>query len=134
VRDAARDWRTYTSSVVGVTAIPVITPRVEPQLPIEVDPPDHSTYRLLMNPVFAPARVAELKQEVFEVAREALDRAIADPAPDLVRDYAAPVALRTLAIFTGLPADDAPRWAAWIRRMFDIISAPIRNPRRRRSV
>src|SRR5918994_7004646 len=41
VREAARDWRTYTSSVPGVTSIPVATRRTEPQLPLEVDPPLH---------------------------------------------------------------------------------------------
>jgi cytochrome P450 len=61
VRAAALDWRRFTSSVVGVTAIPVITPRTEPQLPIEIDPPLHSTYRALVNPTFAPARIAELR-------------------------------------------------------------------------
>src|SRR5262245_4037890 len=30
VRAAAINWRDYTSSVAGVTAIPVITPRTEP--------------------------------------------------------------------------------------------------------
>jgi cytochrome P450 len=39
VKAAALNWKTYTSGVVGVTAIPVITPRTEPQLPIEIDPP-----------------------------------------------------------------------------------------------
>jgi cytochrome P450 len=53
VRAAALDWRRFTSSVVGVTAIPVITPRTEPQLPIETDPPLHSTYRALINPTFS---------------------------------------------------------------------------------
>src|SRR5262245_12827129 len=57
VRPAAINWRDYTSSIVGVTAIPVITPRTEPQLPIEIDPPRHSRYRALVNPVFAPERV-----------------------------------------------------------------------------
>src|SRR5689334_921711 len=52
VRSAALDWRGFTSSVVGVTAIPVITPRTQPQLPIEIDPPQHSRYRALVNPVF----------------------------------------------------------------------------------
>ena len=57
VRAAAINWRDYTSSVAGVTAIPVITPRTEPMLPIEIDPPRHSRYRALVNPVFAPERV-----------------------------------------------------------------------------
>jgi cytochrome P450 len=36
-----------------VTAIPIITPRTEPMLPIELDPPLHSRYRALVQPVFS---------------------------------------------------------------------------------
>jgi cytochrome P450 len=70
VKQAALDWKTFTSSVVGVTAIPVITPRSEPQLPIELDPPLHSRYRALMAPVFSLARVQEFRPRIVALARD----------------------------------------------------------------
>lgn len=120
VRRAVTNWRTYTSSVVGVTAIPIITQRTEPQLPIELDPPLHSRYRALVNPVFSPERIGELRPEVTAIAVELLDRLLARGEGDLVAEYAVPISVRTLAAFTGLPRADADRWVAWIRRMFDI--------------
>src|SRR4051812_43511653 len=73
VRAAAINWRDYTSSVAGVTAIPVITPRTEPMLPIEIDPPRHSRYRALVNPVFAPERVQEITPRIKALARSIVD-------------------------------------------------------------
>ena len=120
VRDAARDWRTYTSSVVGVTAIPVITPRTEPQLPIELDPPEHSTYRALINPLFAVSRVEQLRPRIQQVAKGLATACSMNPSADLVRDYAVPLSVSTLAEFTGLPRKDTQLWVDWITRMFDV--------------
>jgi cytochrome P450 len=122
VKAAALDWKTYTSSVVGVTAIPVITPRTEPQLPIELDPPLHSRYRALMAPVFSPARVDRMRPRIAALASELIDAILARPAGeaiDLVSAYALPFAIGTLAELTNLPKSDSGRWSAWLDRMFD---------------
>lgn len=120
VRDAARDWRTFTSSVVGVTAIPIITPCSEPMLPIELDPPEHSIYRAIVNPVFSPVRVEELRPRIREIAAELMSALLAKTSPDLVADFAEPLSVATLAEFTGLSRADAPQWVAWIRAMFNV--------------
>ncbi|HET7769797.1 MAG TPA: cytochrome P450 [Chloroflexota bacterium] len=124
VREAARDWRTYTSSVPGVTSIPVATRRTEPQLPLEVDPPLHSRYRALVNPVFSQARIDQLRPRVQRLAGELAAALLSTlrygRAADLVRDYAEPLSIGALAAFTGLPAEDGPRWLEWERRLFDV--------------
>ncbi len=120
VRDAARDWKTYTSSVAGVTAIPVITPRTEPQLPIELDPPLHSRYRALVRPVFTGERIEELAPAIAAIVAELLDGLLGQERTDLIADFAVPLSVRTLATFTGLPPQDAPLWVSWITRMFNV--------------
>jgi len=120
VRQAALDWQTYTSSVVGVTAIPVITPRTEPQLPIELDPPLHSRYRALVNPVFSAKRIEELRPAITAIVDELIVALLAKGQADLVADYAVPLSVRTLAAFTGLPLQDSRLWVAWINRMFNV--------------
>jgi cytochrome P450 len=119
VRAAALDWRRFTSSVVGITAIPVITPRTTPQLPIEIDPPQHSLYRALVNPMFSPQRIAEFAPTVEALARARLEAMLEAGRAEAVAAYCAPVALGTLSIFTGLPLEDAPLWQAWLEAMFD---------------
>lgn len=127
VKTAALDWKTYTSSVPGVTAIPVITPRIEPQLPIELDPPLHSRYRALMAPVFSSARIEQMRPRITALAAGLIDGLVArgSEVVDLVADYAVPLSVGTLAEFTNLPREDAPRWIAWIDRMFDVRNAEV---------
>jgi cytochrome P450 len=120
VKRAATDWRTFTSSVVGVTAIPIITQRTEPQLPIELDPPLHSRYRALVSPVFSQERINVLSPRIEAIAAELIDRLIENGRADLTADYAVPLSVRTLAEFTGLPVGDSDKWVSWIRRMFDV--------------
>src|SRR5574341_645833 len=120
VRNAALDWQTYTSSVVGVTAIPIITQRSEPMLPIELDPPLHSRYRALMSPVFSKERIAPMRPRIQAIARRLLDGLLERGGGDLVADYDIPLSVETLAEFTNLPASDSGQWVAWIERMFDV--------------
>ncbi|MEP9390056.1 cytochrome P450 [Mesorhizobium sp. KR9-304] len=120
VRSAALDWRGFTSSVVGVTAIPVITPRTQPQLPIEIDPPQHSRYRALVNPVFAPARVVAITPRIEAFIRDRLEAMSAKGSVDAVAEFCVPVAITALAAFTDIPLADSERWVEWITRMFDV--------------
>lgn len=119
VKKIALDWRTFTSSVPGKNAIPVIMRRTEPFLPIEADPPLHSRYRALVSPVFSAARIAEIRPRIEALARRCVEKIIANAGGDLVADYCIPVATGTLAEFTNLPREDTPKWVAWVDRMFD---------------
>jgi cytochrome P450 len=119
VKNAALDWRRYTSSVVGVTAIPIITPRTEPMLPIELDPPLHSRYRALVNPVFSADRVEKLREPIHALVEQLVEAFLAKGSGDLVADYAVPLSVGALAIFTGLPPADSHLWVGWLDRMFN---------------
>ena len=35
--------------------------QVRPLIPLQIDPPEHSKYRKLLDPLFAPKRIAELE-------------------------------------------------------------------------
>lgn len=120
VRAAAIDWRSYTSSVAGVTAIPVITPRTEPQLPIEMDPPKHARYRALVRPLFAPGRVENITPRIRDLAASIIRRMAAKGAAEAVTEFCVPVAITSLAAFTDVPLADSKRWIGWITRMFDV--------------
>jgi len=120
VRQAAIDWQTYTSTVPGVTAIPIITQRTEPMLPIELDPPIHSRYRALMSSVFSKTRIDEMRPKVENIAIGLIEKLIEQGGGDLVADYAEPLSVETLAEFSNLPKSDSGTWIAWIKRMFDV--------------
>jgi cytochrome P450 len=118
VRAAAVDWKTYTSSVAGVTAIPMVHQRDTPQIPIELDPPEHSRYRHLIQPAFRRDRVAALKPDLDELLAGLWARLLAEGSGDLVADVVVPFSLGTLGRFLGLPQEDTSLWLGWVRRMF----------------
>ncbi|WP_181183000.1 cytochrome P450 [Mesorhizobium sp. B3-2-1] len=120
VRAGAINWRDYTSSVAGVTAIPVITRRTEPMLPIEIDPPRHSRYRALVSPVFTPERVAEITPRIGSLARSILARMAEKGSADAVAEFCVPVAIASLAAFTDVPLADSKNWLGWITKMFNV--------------
>src|SRR4051794_28249812 len=120
VRASAINWRDYTSGVAGVTAIPVITPRTEPMLPIEIDPSRHSRYRALVNPVFAPERVEEITPRIKALALSLIEQMAKRGAADAVAEFCVPVAITSLAAFTDVPLADSERWVGWIAKMFDV--------------
>jgi cytochrome P450 len=119
LKAVAKEWQTFTSSVPNVTAIPSSHPRMEPDLPIEVDPPLHTRYRQLVAPVFTRHYVASLKPKVRELAGGLLDRILDAGGGDLVSGFATPLSVGTLALFMDLPDEDHGRWANWVRSMYD---------------
>jgi len=117
VKAALADWRTYTSSVPGVTAIPMITQRTRPTPPIELDPPRHTRYRNLVGPLFRRQRVEELEPELRRITAELIDPIVARGRGDLATELAFELSSRTLGLFLDLPERDRPRWLAWVKRM-----------------
>jgi cytochrome P450 len=43
--------------------------QIRPLIPLQIDPPDHAKYRKLLDPLFAPKRVAELEDATRDLAR-----------------------------------------------------------------
>jgi cytochrome P450 len=123
VRRAAKDWQTFTSSVPNVTSIPSSHTRSEPDIPIEVDPPLHTRYRQLVAPAFSRGRVERMRPRIEAVAAELLEGIVDAVEVDLVRAFAVPMSVRTLAALIDLPPEDSTRWSEWVRRMYDGIGS-----------
>ena len=76
------------------------------------DPPVHTAHRTRLNKVFTPRAVARMEPSIQQTCSDLL--ASLDGEADLVREYASPVAMRTLAGLLGVPEDktsDFIRWA-----------------------
>ena len=117
VKSALSDWRTFTSSVAGVTAIPMITQRTRPTPPIELDPPRHTRYRNLVGPLFRRQRVEEMEPAVRAITAQLIDPIVARGKGDLAKELAFELSSRTLGLFLGLPDADRPLWLGWVKRM-----------------
>jgi cytochrome P450 len=118
VMAAANDHESFTSAVAGTTLIPSTQPRTDPLLPLELDPPEHSRYRALVNPVFAKPRIDALRPGLEALATRLLEPIARNGGGDIMAEFAHPVSLGSLARLMDLPEEDEPRWFDWVERMY----------------
>ncbi len=74
------------------------------------DPPLHSALRAALSPGFRPRALARLEAPLRALARERLCALREQRRCDLVRDYAAPVAVAGICSALGLPLEAGPRY------------------------
>lgn len=101
----------------GVT-IPTTSMR---QVPIEMDPPEFTAYRKLLNPAFSPAAAKDWEPYIRKVTTYCIDQFIESGRCDLVTDLANPVPSIFTMDFLGLPKD------GW-RAFSDATHAMVHNP------
>src|SRR5580692_6382109 len=44
-----------------------------PMIPLQIDPPDHKKFRKLLDPIFAPRKMAAMDQEVSDLVNHHID-------------------------------------------------------------
>jgi cytochrome P450 len=84
-----------------------------PLLPLEADPPAHAAWRILLNPIFAPARMKAMEAEIERTARELVDGLAAKGEADFVKDFAEVFPIVIFLRLFGLPLDMAASFVAW---------------------
>jgi cytochrome P450 len=102
VRAAAKDWSRFSSRVQGDADV-----RDYPQLPLEVDPPEHGAYRALLDPILGRRAVAVLEPEIRMVAAVLVDGFRERGRTEAVGDLAIPMVATTIAHVLGRPGDAA---------------------------
>jgi cytochrome P450 len=108
VVEVSRDSATY-SSYAGGTMIADATPEqlfVVRQMMLNLDPPQHTKLRALINKGFTPRMVALLHDRIGELARAIVDRVAERGACDFVTDVAGELPSYVIAELMGIPLDD----------------------------
>jgi cytochrome P450 len=78
-----------------------------------MDPPDHTRLRALVNKAFTPRMVQELAHSIESIAGRLLDAAQAKGEMEFVRDFAYPLPVTVIATMLGMPAEDQDRFIGW---------------------
>ena len=118
VTAAALDHEAFTSAVPGTTLIPSTQPREDPLLPLELDPPEHSRYRALVNPLFAKPAIDAMRPSLETLATKLLEPFARRGGGDVMAEFAHPMSLGSLARLMDLPEEDEDRWFDWVERMY----------------
>jgi cytochrome P450 len=84
-----------------------------PLVPIAFDPPDHARFRRILDPLFAPRRIAAMAPELRVLAGELIDGIAARGECDIVADLAIPYPSQVFLTLFGLPLADRDRLIAW---------------------
>lgn len=88
-----------------------------PMIPLEIDPPDHTTYRQLMTPLFSPTRMRKLEPQVRELVLELIDDIGDATEIDFVADFAKELPTRVFLKLMGWSMADAAQLNGWTDRI-----------------
>jgi cytochrome P450 len=91
-------------------------------LPLEVDPPDHTAYRNVLQPFFSPGRMKEIESDILDVVTSLIDGFIERGECEFVSEFAREVPAHAFAALVGLPLEDAPRFSEWSHKA--LVGAP----------
>ncbi len=84
-----------------------------------MDGKQHSAHRGLMSPTFKPGAVKALEARIRSFAEEAADEVLPRGEFDVVHDYAAQIAIRTVCMIGGFPEEDAQQLLGWVNPIFE---------------
>ncbi len=75
-------------------------------LMLNMDPPEHSQYRNIVQRAFTPRTIRNLETRLVEFANAIVDRALEKGEGDFVKDVAAELPLLAICELVGVPAED----------------------------
>jgi cytochrome P450 len=83
------------------------------QVPVEYDPPEHTKFRNLINPLLAPQKMAALDEKVRGYARNYIDRFRDKGECEFMGDFAFEFPIAVFMELMGLPQEDVQQLLAW---------------------
>ena len=81
---------------------------------LDLDPPDHTRLRALVQKAFTPRLIENLRGRVQQIADELLDAVAHRGRIELMRDYALPLPSIVIAELLGIPPGDRHRFHRWL--------------------
>ncbi len=81
---------------------------VRPLIPLQIDPPKHKEYRKILDPIFAPRRMALLEAPVSKLANDLIDQFIDRGEVDFAKEFSVPFPSQVFLTLLGLPLDELP--------------------------
>jgi cytochrome P450 len=82
-------------------------------IPLELDPPDHTKFRTLLNPLFAPNKIAKMQEGVRNSCIALIDALKTKPDFEFMQDFGRPFPVLIFLQLMGLPADDFHKVLEW---------------------
>jgi cytochrome P450 len=82
---------------------------------LELEPPEHTRLRGLVNRAFVSRQIDRLAPRIAEMAEGLIDRL--EPGADLIERFATPIPVGVIAELIGAPVEDSALWLDWSHKM-----------------
>ena len=82
-------------------------------VPVEIDPPNHTLYRTLLNPLFTPARMRDMEEKVRDAAREAIAGFKGSEECEFMSEFAFRFPIVVFLDLMGLPRERMEQFLEW---------------------
>jgi cytochrome P450 len=120
VREVFTDWRRFSSAYgIGLPNIKRDGAWQKPSVIVEVDPPDHTVTRKVLNRVLSPRAIRGLAVEFERVARELVDELVERRTFDAVTDLSFRFPFTVLPDAVGLPLEGREHLAHYSTMYFN---------------
>lgn len=90
---------------------------------LELEPPDHTRLRKLVNRAFVARAVELLRPEIATLAHELIDRFPTSTPIDLIGNFCEPIPVNMISRLLGVPQDMGPQMVAWSHDMVAMYQA-----------
>jgi cytochrome P450 len=87
-------------------------------VPLEYDPPQHTSYRRILNPFFTPKAVGLLESAVRETCARLIARFESSGSCEFISEFAIPFPSYIFLSLVGMPTEMAPQFLAWEHDLF----------------
>ena len=102
VDEVLQDPKRFSSAAFGGISLG----NVRPLIPLSVDPPNHSKYRKILDPLFAPKRMDAAEADIAERANHFIDMFVDRGACHFTDEFAVPFPSAVFLGLMGLPWDE----------------------------
>lgn len=115
VRKCAHNWKTFQS---GAKPGRIVVPsevyiRDTRQIPFEVDPPQHTEYRALVEDWFRRPLQAAYEEQLSEQIEALVDEALQKESLEVVEAFSLPLQSKALTLLLNIPYAEAETWISW---------------------
>ena len=111
MREVFQDHATFTAR--KISGFSALMDETFDMIPLEKDPPDHTQYRLLMNPLFSPMRLKAIEESVIGTAEALVEAARIKGECEFMDAFARPFPATVFLSLMGLPLELTPQFLAW---------------------
>jgi cytochrome P450 len=112
VYDASRDTETFSNELVPLAMVEMARPMLPPDFkhipmptPINLDPPDHTTYRLPLLAPFSPKAIMARQDEIRSLADSLIAKVADQGHCDFITDIGEPLPVQVFLKMLGLPLE-----------------------------